>query len=234
MVDSSPLNLTISHWKHSPRRALQIHLPGCSAYSYACRGMITSSTTALVRKWSSQIHCWNFKTKPGLEIALDIAIHHAWLSPVQKEALHLAFEADIEMHAVTDIIISGWPNFIKEVPHPLHPYWQHCESLTIEDGLVFCGEALIIPPPEREKLLSTMHQSQQGITQMQLLLVSCLFWPGINKAIEEAVWQCEMCMRFQTQNAAAPLTPTPKIFTSLADMCTGHFYIGWCGLPHPC
>ena len=35
------------------------------------------------------------------------------------------------------------------------------------------------------------------------------FWPGINKAIEEVVCQCETCTQFQSQNAAAPLTPTP-------------------------
>ena len=41
-----------------------------------------------------------------------------YLSPVQKEALQLAFEMDVEMHALADIIISGWPNDIKEVPTP--------------------------------------------------------------------------------------------------------------------
>ena len=52
-----------------------------------------------------------FKPKLGPEIALDIAIHHAHLSPVQKEALQLAFGMDVEMHALADII-SGWPNDI--------------------------------------------------------------------------------------------------------------------------
>ena len=33
--------------------------------------------------------------------------------------------------------------------------------------------------------------------------------PGINKAIEEVVCQCETCTWFQSQNAAAPITPTP-------------------------
>ena len=43
----------------------------------------------------------------------------------------------------------------------------------------------------------------------QLLTHGCVFWPGINKAIEEAVWQGETCMRFHAQSAATPLTPTP-------------------------
>ena len=73
------------------------------------------------------------------------------------------------MHALADIIISGWPDEIKEVPHPLHPYWQHHESLTIEDGLVIHEEALIIPSSGREKVLGTLHQSHQGISKTLLL-----------------------------------------------------------------
>ena len=106
------------------------------------------------------------KPKTGPEIALDIAIHHVHLSPVQKEALQPAFEMDAEMCAPADFMISGWPDDIKEVPHPLCPCWQHCESLTIEDGLMFHGEILIIPPSEREKVLGTLHQSHQGITKI--------------------------------------------------------------------
>ena len=150
----------------------------------------------------------HFIPKPSPKIALDIAIHHACLSPVQKEALQLAFEMDVEMHALADIIISGWPNDIKEVPCLLWPHWQHHEPLTIEDELVFNGEALIIPPSEREKVLGSLHQSHQGITKTQLLAQGCVFWPGINKTTEEAVQQCGMC-EISGQNAATPLTPTP-------------------------
>ena len=43
----------------------------------------------------------------------------------------------------------------------------------------------------------------------QLLAHGSFFWPGINKAIEEVVCQCEACTCFQSQNAVAPLTSTP-------------------------
>ena len=43
----------------------------------------------------------------------------------------------------------------------------------------------------------------------QLLACGSFFWPGINKAIKEVVCQCETCTWLQSQNAAAPLTPTP-------------------------
>ena len=64
------------------------------------------------------------------------------------------------MCTLADIITSGWPSDIKEVPHPVCSYWQHHESLTVEDGCVFHDEALTIPPSEREKVLGTLHPTK--------------------------------------------------------------------------
>ena len=77
------------------------------------------------------------------------------------------------------------------------------------DGLVLQGEALVIPSTKRERTLHQLHQFHQGIMKSQLLTHGSFFWPSINKAIEEVVHQCETCTQFQSQNAAAPLTPTP-------------------------
>ena len=149
---------------------------------------------------------------PGKEMTLPIHCHVSipnlalrlpWILPStmptyplsKKEAFQLAFEMDVEMHTLADII-SDWPSNIKEVPHQLCPYWQHHDSIAVEDGLMFCGEALIIPPSEMEKVLGTLHQSHQSITKTQLLFCGYFLCPGINKAIEEDVWQCETCMRY--------------------------------------
>ena len=83
----------------------------------------------------------HFSPCPGPDIPLDIAIHNVCLSPEQKEAFEQAFMSNSEMHAPTCIIITSWQDDIQSVPHPLHPYWQHYETLTIEDGLVLHGEA---------------------------------------------------------------------------------------------
>ena len=145
----------------------------------------------------------------GPNLPMDIAIHHAHIMPNCKEAFQQAFISDPEMWALTNLIISGWPENIKEVPHPLYPYWQHRKTLTIEDGLVLWGEALIIPPVKRTGSCTNLHQFHQGIMKSQLLACWSSFWPSINKAIEEVVCQFETCTQFQSQNAAAPLMPTP-------------------------
>ena len=96
-----------------------------------------------------------FSPSPGPDILLDIAIHHARLSQERKEAFPKAFVSDPKMHTLANMIITGWPDDIKVVPHPLCPYWQHWETLTIEDCLVLHGEALIIPPSKGEDATTT-------------------------------------------------------------------------------
>ena len=153
----------------------------------------------------------HFSPHPGPNIPLDIAIHHVQLSPDWKEAFQQAFMSDAEMPALADLIITSWPDDIKEVPCPLHPYWQHHVIPTVEDGIVLHGEALLVPPSEGKRILHQLHQFHQGLTKSQLLTHGCIFWPGINKAIEEVVCWCETCTQFQAQNAATPLTPTPTL-----------------------
>ena len=180
-------------------QCMMLHLQGYNLTIHYCPGKEMVIPDTLSR----------FSPRPGPNFPLDITIHHAHIMPPHKEAFQQAFINDSEMRALTNLIITGWPKDIKEVPHPLHWYWQHRETLTIEDGLVLQGAALIIPPAKRERVLHQLHQFHQGITKSQLLVCGSFFWPGINKAIKEVVCQCETCTWFQSQNAAAPLTPTP-------------------------
>ena len=54
----------------------------------------------------------------GTDLPLDITIHHACIMSDCKEALQQAFVNDPEMQALATLIITGWPEDIKEVPHP--------------------------------------------------------------------------------------------------------------------
>ena len=114
MVDPSPLNLTINHWNETLRRALQIHLPSCNTCSYACKGY-------------GYVLCYH----PGKEMALPDTLSHSnpnlalrlhrilpstmLVHPLSKrKPSNFLFEMVDEMCALTDIIVSGWPDDIKK------------------------------------------------------------------------------------------------------------------------
>ena len=78
------------------------------------------------------------------------------------------------------MIIAGWPANINNVPHALHPYHGHRNILTVEDGLILQGEAVIIPLSEREKILQVIHEGHMGTSKCQNRARHCVYWPRIN------------------------------------------------------
>ena len=59
-----------------------------------------------------------FSPHPAPDVSLDIATHHACLSPKWKEAFQQAFMSDPEMCTLTDIIIIGGPITLRKFLTP--------------------------------------------------------------------------------------------------------------------
>ena len=116
------------------------------------------------------------------------------------------------LYALTDSVISGWPDDIKYVPKALYPYHAYHDVLTTEDGIIFQAEALIIPPAEREKVLCAIHEGQQDITKCQYLAQWCVYWAGINSDIKQIIEACYTCQWHCPQEPRQPLKliPTPE------------------------
>jgi len=150
-----------------------------------------------------------YSPQPCGPIKLELSIHNINLTDNVKTDFQHEIATNPEMKALVDLIICGWPETVKGVPKTLRPYWPYRESLTIEDGLIFKGETLVIPPGQRQRTLESLHKSHQGITKTTLLAKHHVFWPGYIKAIEETVKACATCAQHQAQNAQLPLQPTP-------------------------
>ena len=71
------------------------------------------------------------------------------------------------------------------------------------------GEAIIIPPGERKKVLEQIYQGYLGTSKCQYRARHCLYWPGINKDIEQLVEACPTCQRHPPQEPRQPLKLTP-------------------------
>ena len=143
------------------------------------------------------------------EILLDISVNHVYIDAEKKRDYQLAIKDDPLLSALADTIIAGWPDNIKDVPKALRPYHGQRDSLTVEDGLILRGEAIIVPPGERKKVLEQIHQGHLGTSKCQYRARQCVYWPGINKDIEQLVEACATCQRQQPQEPRQPLKPTP-------------------------
>ena len=145
----------------------------------------------------------------GQEVALDIAIHHVHITPKKKLEFQRTIQDDPLLCTLAETIVAGWPEDIKDVPKALCPYHNHHDVMTVEDGLILKGEALIIPPLEREKILQAVHKGHMGITKCQYHARQCVYWPGINEDIRKMVEACPTYQHHHPQEPRQPLQPTP-------------------------
>ena len=108
----------------------------------------------------------------------------------------------------TEMIIVGWPGDINDIPCALCPYHGYRNILTVKYGLILQGEALIIPPLEREKILNGIHEGHMGISKCQNRARHHVYWPGINSDVKHLIESCPTCQQHCPQELQQLLQPT--------------------------
>jgi hypothetical protein len=83
------------------------------------------------------------------------------------------------------------------------------EEISItSDGLVMRGNRLIIPETLQEKSIRIAHEGHQGITKTKSLLRTKIWFPGMDKKVEEIIAKCLACELNDTSSYAQPIKRT--------------------------
>ena len=69
------------------------------------------------------------------------------------------------------------------------------------------GIRVIVPPKLRPQVLEELHQGHLGVVKMKALARSYIWWPGIDKEIEETAKTCSGCQLMQAEPSTAPVHP---------------------------
>ena len=191
-----PFTRTTSRSNRSNGRPSQMHRNASSACFFSYRDMIAPSFTALERRCYLLIPFRGMLPLTSGEFELDIEIHHVHIGSGRKTSYQELTRTDPLLRSLAETIIDGWPEDPKDVPQALRPYWNHRDTMTVEDGIILHGEAILVPPVEQEEVLQQIHEGHQGITKCQLRARNCVYWPGINKDIQRMVESRDTCQRF--------------------------------------
>lgn len=72
-------------------------------------------------------------------------------------------------------------------------------SLSVEDNAVFYNDRVLVPLALRKELLYFCHRNHQGMVLMKKLARKYMYWPGIDKDIEDWVDGCRSCQRVSSR-----------------------------------
>lgn len=69
---------------------------------------------------------------------------------------------------------------------------------------------MIIPLKLRKAILRLLHDQHPGINRMKMLARSYVWWPGLDKDIEDTVSSCTICQCTRNSAPMVPLQQWPR------------------------
>ena len=105
---------------------------------------------------------------------------------------------------VHEIVTKAWLS--SHVP-VLDPFYACRNEITVHSGCWMWGIRVIVPSKRRPQVHEELHQGHLGVVKMKALARSYIWWPGIDKEIEETAKTCSGCQPMQAEPITAPVHP---------------------------
>ena len=132
--------------------------------------------------------------------------------PVREDTLRRIQECtheDLVLKALANVIKQGWPESKPRLPPELQDYFPFKEELTLQNGVIFKGNRVVIPLEMRDELKRKLHSSHLGIQACQRRAREAFYWPGMYTEIEEHISKCPVCNAYQHKQQKEPMIQHP-------------------------
>lgn len=110
---------------------------------------------------------------------------------------------DLELQSVT-----SWLGRNEKWPIEIAHFQAFQRNLYVNDGVLMKDEKLVLPLALRPRALHLAHRSHPGMSTMKNFLRQGLWWPGMDRAVEDFVRSCPECQLVTAQCKPAPITMT--------------------------
>ena len=124
--------------------------------------------------------------------------------PLTAQQIEQATRNDKILSKVLQYTKRGWPSQEEDV---MKPYCQRSEQITVEGDCLMWGYRVIIPSKHRSHILQELHRDHPGCSRMKSVARSFIWWPGLDKDIEELSKSCPSCQSIKNTPQPAPLHP---------------------------
>ena len=140
------------------------------------------------------------------EIGVNL-VEQLGLASESLEKFHEATGSDDAMQVVINYVLHGWPSCKDQADRLASDFWSCKENFSVENGLLFKSDRLVVPLKLRGDILSEIHGAHMGETKSLSFGRDYVFWPGMTAQIKDKVKSCSVCNSFRNQQQKETLHP---------------------------
>ena len=130
---------------------------------------------------------------------------------------------DEQLTRLKGYISTGFPCDKKNLWTDLHEFCPHKEMLSIESGLITCGNRIIVPKEMRPEMVQYIQEGHQGKERCLLRARNTVFWPKITYDVQQLIEKCIIC---QEHGKSQPIIATTQELSPFPwhTLATNMFY----------
>ena len=144
------------------------------------------------------------RTPQDTSVVSTFTIGQIQALPVTTEQLESATRQGSLLSKVHAFVRDGWPSTTTD---GFQPYWSRRIELSTEGGCLLWGNRVVVPHKLRAKVIQEVHPNHPGMSRMKAVARSYVWWPGMDRDVENCVKSCSACQQVQNLPAKAPLHP---------------------------
>ena len=141
------------------------------------------------------------------DYAVNAVVTNVKCSEEMMSKLKLETKNDVALELVKSYIETEWPESISKCHELARKYYGIRAELVLFQGLILFHDRIVIPDTLRANLLARVHIGHQGRERCKRLARSAIYWPGLNRDIDNMVDKCEPCLLRRNARPREPLRP---------------------------
>ena len=133
-------------------------------------------------------------------------IDYVAVSETRLNELQKATADDKDMCRLRQMILTGWPEDMAEVPEENKKYVTFREEMSVQNGLIFKGDRIVVPVSMQSSIKERLHASHIGIQGCLRRARETVYWPNMNTDLEDYISRCATCNSIQRRQVKEPMT----------------------------
>ena len=132
-------------------------------------------------------------------------LHHLSATTVNASNIRRWTDTDTLLSQARQFILQGWHTI--QLGDQFQPFSKRKSELSVLDRCTLWGSGVVVPPPGKQSILEELHDTNLGANKMKSLARAYIWWPKMDKEIEDLAKSCSMCQQTSAHPAKAPLHP---------------------------